>query len=109
MANSVKSGKKHEYGSLSCTLWLTSCFLLVLVDSDSCLTGAKPNELDKDCTAKKCEVNALRAEMKHCTSQVEKLSREFGEMKKELEAARKEVDTTQYALSEITSKLLANS
>ena len=46
--------------------------------------------------------------MKQCTNQVQKLAEEFSEMKKELEAARKEVDTTRYTLNEITAKLLAH-
>ncbi len=68
----------------------------------------------------------MRIEMKHCTEQVEKLTKEFFEMKeeikreleaahreeffeikRELEAARKEVDTTRCALNEVTMKLLS--
>ena len=47
------------------------------------------------------EVNILRQEMKHCTDQVEKLTKEFSEMKNEIEAAREEVDTTRSVLTEI--------
>ena len=39
--------------------------------------------------------------MKHCTDQVEKLTKEFSEMKNEIEAAREEVDTTRSVLTEI--------
>lgn len=58
-------------------------------------------------TAYMLEAQALRSEMKHCTEQVEKLSREFNEIKKDIEAARKEVDTTRSTLTEITMKLLS--
>lgn len=51
------------------------------------------------------EVTILRAEMKHCTDQVEKLFKEFTAMKKEIEAAREEVDTTCCVLTEVTLKL----
>lgn len=51
-------------------------------------------------TAILCEVKALRIEMKHFTELVEKLSKEFIEMKRELE-------TTRCALSEITMQLLS--
>ena len=57
--------------------------------------------------AYKCEVNALRTEIRHCNEQVEKLSREFVEIKREIEAARREVDNTWTALSEVTTKLLS--
>ena len=43
--------------------------------------------------------------MRHCTEQVKKLSKEFNEIKREIEAARKEVDTTRCALTEITLML----
>ena len=50
-------------------------------------------------------MDVLRAKMKHCTDLVEKLTREFDEIKKVIEAAQVEVDTTRYALTEITIKL----
>ena len=53
------------------------------------------------------EAQALRSEVKQCTAQVEKLSSEFKEIKKDIEAARKEVDNTLCTLTEITVKLLS--
>ena len=50
------------------------------------------------------EAQALRSEVKQCIAQVEKLSSEF---KKDIEAARKEVDNTLCTLTEITVKLLS--
>ena len=44
------------------------------------------------CSKRAVEVTVLRAEMKQCTDQVQTLTREFSEMKKEVLAARKEVD-----------------
>lgn len=90
MASSTKTGKTNFF--------LFACYniLYVLyVEFDSC-----SNEI-----VRSIEVNVLRAEMKQCTDQVEKLTREFSEMKKEVEAAREEVDTTRFVLTEITSKL----
>ena len=43
----------------------------------------------------------------HCNEQVENLSREFVGIKREIEAARREVDNTWSALSEVTTKLLS--
>ena len=43
--------------------------------------------VDED-SAYRCEVKALRTEMKQCTKQVECLYKEFDEIKKEIEAAR---------------------
>ena len=57
------------------------------------------------CSKRAVEVTVLRAEMKQCTDQVQRLTREFSEMKKEVLAARKEVDTTRFALTEISNKL----
>jgi uncharacterized coiled-coil DUF342 family protein len=73
----------------------------------SCFAESTP-QLPDQSAAYRCEVYTLRAEMKQCTNQVQKLAEEFSEMKKELEAARKEVDTTRYTLNEITAKLLAH-
>ena len=57
------------------------------------------------CSKRAVEVTVLRAEMKQCTDQVQRLTREFSEMKKEVLAARKEVDTTRFTLTEISNKL----
>ena len=48
----------------------------------------KHQPLDGENDAYKCEVTALRTEMKHYTEQVEKLSCEFKAVKREVEAAR---------------------
>ena len=57
------------------------------------------------CSKRAVEVTVLRAEMKQCTDQVQRLTREFSEMKKEVLAARKEVDTTRFTLTVISNKL----
>ena len=53
----------------------------------------------------KTEMTVLRAEMKQCTNQVQKLTKEFSEMKKAIEAAQDEVDSARYVLTEVTIKL----
>ena len=64
----------------------------------SCFAESTPQLPTDESAAYRCEVYTLRAEMKQCTNQVQKLAEESSEMKKELEAARKEVDTTRYRL-----------
>lgn len=58
--------------------------------------------------ATKCEAQALRMEVKNCTEQVQKLSKEFEEIKMDVQAALKEVDGARCALAEITVKLLSS-
>lgn len=47
----------------------------------------------------------LRAEMKTCSTQVAKLTREFDEFKKVVEAAQSEVDATCLIVIELTNRL----
>lgn len=70
---------------------------MIIIESGSCSCHVVDKNTDS-------EVNVLRAELKQCTDQMEKLTREFSEIK-EIEAAQEEVDTTRYALTEITTKL----
>ena len=58
--------------------------------------------------ATKCETQALRMEVKNCTEQVQKLSKEFEEIKTDIQAALKEVNGARCALTEITVKLLSS-
>ena len=56
----------------------------------------------------KCDAQALQIEVKYCMEQVQKLNREFEEIKVDIQAALKEVDRTRCALTEITVKLLSS-
>ena len=53
-------------------------------------------------------MKALRTEVEYCIERIEKLSREFIAIKREIEAALREVDITRCALSEVTTKLLSS-
>ena len=53
----------------------------------------------------KSEAQALREEVKHCTEQVQKLSKQFEEIKMDMQATLKEVYSTQCAPNEMTVKL----
>ena len=58
--------------------------------------------ISKECTSHTLiECLSPDSPPKHCTDQVEKLTKEFSEMKNEIEAAREEVDTTRSVLTEI--------
>ena len=46
--------------------------------------------------------------MKRCNKEIEKLSKRFIAMKEEVEAYRKEVDSTRCVITEITKLLSAN-
>ena len=51
------------------------------------------------------DVVLLRAEMKTCSTEVAKLTKEFNEFKKVVEATQSEVDATRLVLIELTNKL----
>ena len=51
------------------------------------------------------DVVLLRAEMKTCSTQVAKLTKEFDKFKKVVEAAQSEVDATRLIVVELTNKL----
>ena len=56
----------------------------------------------------KYEAQTLRMEVKNCTEQVQKLSKEFEEIKTDIQAALKEVDVARCALTEVAVKLLSS-
>ena len=58
--------------------------------------------------ATKYGAQALRMEVKNCTEQVQKLSKEFEEIKADIQAVLKEVDGVRCALTEVRVKLLSN-
>ena len=51
------------------------------------------------------EIKLLRAEMKDCTSQVERLTKEIYEFKRVVEVTQLEVDATRLIVIELTNKL----
>ena len=53
------------------------------------------------------EVKVMRAEMKHCTEQVEQLNVEVIELKQQLEASRKQLQSSRCALRDVTNEKLA--
>lgn len=55
-----------------------------------------------------CEVEALRTEVRQCSEQVEKLTKEFQDMKSCIQETLKEVDRTRCAVTELTMKLLSS-
>ena len=50
-------------------------------------------------------VNALKLEVKNCTKQIEKLRGEVYELKKEIEATCREVDSTRNTIYKVTELL----
>ena len=56
-------------------------------------------------TALNTEIKLLRAEMKDCASQVERLTKEIYEFKKVVEVTQLEVDATRLIVIELTNKL----
>lgn len=69
-----------------------TCTLVIATDADS------SNGLNT-------EVKLLRAEMKDCTSQVKRLTKEFHEFKRVVEVTQLEVDATRLTVIELTNKL----
>lgn len=69
---------------------------------DSFIDSLYDNQRD---TAYRHKVKALCVEVKRCTEQIEKLNKEFSEIKREVEAALKEVNSTHSILTEITIQL----
>ena len=53
------------------------------------------------------EVKVMRAEMKHCTEQVEQLNVEVIELKQQLEVSRKQLQSSRCALRDVTNEKLA--
>ena len=51
------------------------------------------------------EIKLLRAEMKDCTSQVERLTKEIYDFKRVVEVTQLEVDATRLIVIELTNKL----
>ena len=87
----------------------TVVYLHYFTESSAVSPSTRPplDQISDERTTYIREAQALHTEMKHCTEQVKKLSTEFHVIKRDIEEACKEIDTTRCALSEITMMLLS--